>query len=327
MDASPFYQMKPHKYSIIVFLLLVACGEKTDAPTTAVRKVYENPPIRITQIIAPEIINIAQTLNVEYQIDYPENYQVEFPELPNEHAKFGEFTVRSKNIAPAKLTTKNNLQQILTLRLSPFLAGDYEITQLAFKFTDAQKSISTIATEIFTIKILPIIASDETAPQLREIIDIKNLPTNWRLWIMVIVVAIIILAILFYWWRQRKNKIIAPIEIPPHLLALRAIDVLEKSDLLPRQQYKDFYAALSDILRRYIEQRFAICAPEQTTEEFLNALSVHHDFSTAHRQLLINFLSYCDLVKFAKHQPTLNDAHSAITSSREFINNTTIITN
>ena len=56
------------------------------------------------------------------------------------------------------------------------------------------------------------------------------------------------------------------------------------------------------MLRHYIEDRFGLRAPEQTTEEFLAELRQKHVFGERQKDLLRAFLEHCDLVKFAELQ-------------------------
>ena len=71
-------------------------------------------------------------------------------------------------------------------------------------------------------------------------------------------------------------------------------------------------------------------APERTTEEFFNELgdvSVKLNntagnmfyFSVSHKELLRDFLTHCDLVKFARHLPEIDDAQRAVGLCRKFI--------
>ena len=59
----------------------------------------------------------------------------------------------------------------------------------------------------------------------------------------------------------------------------------------------------SDLLRTYLEERFALRAPERTTEEFLRELEGGEALAKSHRAELERFLLQCDLVKFAAFQP------------------------
>ena len=80
-----------------------------------------------------------------------------------------------------------------------------------------------------------------------------------------------------------------------------------------------FYQRISGILRHYIENRFGLHAPEQTTEEFLTGLEAGYDFSGEHKLLLKTFLNHCDLVKFAEFQPNTEDIQKTFDSCKAFI--------
>ena len=43
-------------------------------------------------------------------------------------------------------------------------------------------------------------------------------------------------------------------------------------DLISQGKIKEYHIEISDIIRRYLEGRFSLNAPEMTTEEFLNSL-------------------------------------------------------
>ncbi|NDE98841.1 MAG: hypothetical protein EB034_11285, partial [Verrucomicrobia bacterium] len=60
--------------------------------------------------------------------------------------------------------------------------------------------------------------------------------------------------------------------------------------------------------------RFTLHAPDRTTEEFLLELQRASELNDAQKEFLADFLSRCDVVKFAKHEPSeaeLRSLHSA----------------
>ena len=83
-----------------------------------------------------------------------------------------------------------------------------------------------------------------------------------------------------------------------------------------------FYVKLSGIVRRYLENRFSLHAPELTTEEFLEAMRSSPELVRSHRQLLRDFLSGADLVKFAGFQPGAEDVEESIRKARLFLDET-----
>ena len=149
----------------------------------------------------------------------------------------------------------------------------------------------------------------------------RGLPV-WA-WI-VIAAALVLLVLAILWWQRARRRRLLRGEPshPAHLLALAALDRLQSDDLITLQRIEEFYVRVSGILRYYIEWRFGLRAPEQTTEEFLDAMLVAGGPIAGHRDLLSAFLAHCDLVKFARHQPAPDDMHNALQRAREFVEQT-----
>jgi hypothetical protein len=106
------------------------------------------------------------------------------------------------------------------------------------------------------------------------------------------------------------------------MLALAALEHLQRQDLMSQAHIEEFYVRVSTILRRYVELRFGLRAPEQTTEEFLVSALATGGLIAAHRDLLEVFLQHCDLVKFARHRPTLSAMAETFESAKIFVEHT-----
>ncbi len=79
---------------------------------------------------------------------------------------------------------------------------------------------------------------------------------------------------------------------------------------------------MSGVLRRYLEDRFGLHAPERTTEEFLRELEFGDALARGHRAELRRFLMQCDLVKFARHQPVERDHVETFELASAFVEST-----
>src|SRR5258708_1341627 len=127
------------------------------------------------------------------------------------------------------------------------------------------------------------------------------IPNGW-LWVFWAVGALALLAILYFAWRFWRRKVeqpeIIPV-IPPHV---RARKKLEEALALIGQP-RPFCILVSDTIRVYLEERFRFHAPERTTEEFLHELGSTELLMPDQKQSLGEFLSSCDLVKFARYEP------------------------
>jgi len=83
-----------------------------------------------------------------------------------------------------------------------------------------------------------------------------------------------------------------------------------------------WFVALSAIVRRYLEQRYEIRAPELTTEEFLQVATARPELTMEHRGLLTSFLERCDQVKFAGYRPDADESLATLKAARGFVEDT-----
>jgi hypothetical protein len=83
-----------------------------------------------------------------------------------------------------------------------------------------------------------------------------------------------------------------------------------------------WFVTLSSIVRRYLEQRYDIRAPELTTEEFLQVTATRAELTAEHRALLMSFLERCDRVKFAGYRPDADESLATLKAARGFVEDT-----
>ena len=101
--------------------------------------------------------------------------------------------------------------------------------------------------------------------------------------------------------------------------ALYELDVLLKKGLPGRGLYKDFYVELTMVVRRYIERRHDVRAPNLTTEEFLRAAQANAAFSPEAIAELKTFLESADMVKFAGVEATPEMADAATGKAKAYL--------
>jgi hypothetical protein len=127
----------------------------------------------------------------------------------------------------------------------------------------------------------------------------------------------------WWWYRRRQRAADVPlVQRPAHALALAALEHLQRQELIGQERIEEFYVRVSTILRRYIELRFGLRAPEQTTEEFLISALATGGLIADHRDPLEAFLQHCDLVKFARHCPTPSAMEETFERAKTFVEHT-----
>ncbi len=151
---------------------------------------------------------------------------------------------------------------------------------------------------------------------------------RWLPWFLALAAALGLAFFIVRWWRNRPVEEVvastpaAPLE-PAHIVALRALDRIEKDAVWKQGQVKAHHAAVSEVLRTYFERRYNYPALERSTDELRNGL-VHLPIRAQEKELILELLTLTDLVKFAKWTPQEADHHRVIEQGIRFVEATTI---
>jgi hypothetical protein len=159
-------------------------------------------------------------------------------------------------------------------------------------------------------------AAAQAVEDIRDIRGPKFIFPPWLLPAVIAGAALLALGALGLWrWLRRRRQ---PRALLPFEIALQRLE--EMRALMQPAAAREFSIAVSDVVRRYIEERFGVTATHRTTEEFLHdLLESSHAPLARHRALLSEFLQQCDLVKFAGMSLTLHNMESLHHSARAFV--------
>jgi len=319
---------------LIAALLLVAipaCRKSSDeAPAAAAvgyTKTIDRGPVSLTVSTDRKELSIADRLNLTLTVEHDESYQVELPAFGDKLEAFGIVDYRT---TPPALVGTNRVRLARTYTLEPFLSGDYTIPAMTLRFTPASNVVAdaaaktyTLESEPFTIRVTSLLPADVAGLTLREIGPPVDLPPpDWRPVAAGAAALALILALAYGLWRRYTNRRRAawvPPPRPAHEIAFDELRALVDRHLVEAGEVKLFYQEVSGILRRYIENRFGLRAPEQTTEEFLATLGRTDQLAPPQRTLLQHFLGHCDMVKFAEYPPTTEDIQGTFDACKNFI--------
>jgi hypothetical protein len=121
---------------------------------------------------------------------------------------------------------------------------------------------------------------------------------------------------LIAWWIRKRAQRPRPVRSPRD----RALDALaqierEMEAMTPYQ----FSIAVSDILRGYVTEQHQLPVTRQTSFEFLSMLAKSSPFSEKEKSLLEDFLSRCDLIKFARYDATIHDSQRLLEEAQQFV--------
>lgn len=291
-----------------------AGGDQTAAAKPRIEE-FSSGPVTVTFVIDPPVVRLDRDTLLSLRIAAPTNVSLS---LPSVESRIKGFVVSGSYDSPTEIHN-GLLKQERHIRLTPQIAPEYRIAPMpiVYKSGATERWFPSrpvvLDTEPF-VKGTP--GKEIEAPRgpIRIYPGLKTLSGYF--------VGLLILAGLAYglWWLARHvHRAVKLRRMSPKERAIHELAELLARDLIGHQQVKDFYFELTMIVRRYIERAHAIRAPEQTTEEFLIAVSKDarfpHDVITRLRE----FLQAADMVKYAAHRPDEPAVNQALSTARNYI--------
>ena len=268
-------------------------------------------------------VKIGDIISYTIKVDAASNVWFNIPAFSE---NIGGLAVYNWNKSEKVRHPNGRVTQTQTSELETYLVDDYEIPATNIIYTVNGKTNYISGTPIY-IEVTSVASTNDTFSGIRDIkgpVSIQLLlKKKSQMFLIAITAALLVTLTIILLVRKRKEaeKIIAP-PTPAHIIAFNALKELEAKQLIEKNHIKEFYYELSNILRHYIEDRFALKAPERTTEEFLIELNNDKAFPKEYRELLKKFLTESDLVKFANRVVTSENAHNAENKTVEFIDQT-----
>ena len=194
-------------------------------------------------------------------------------------------------------------------------SGSYYIPPIKFSATSKSNAL------IINVLLLDIDANSE----LKDIKGPLDDNIGWSdIWPWLLLTLIILLSIFTYkkYFNKKKKTVVVKknIQTPAHVLALNALKKLENKKLIDKKDIKEYYSSISEIIRRYIENRFNFPALELTTYEILDIITAN--IKKEDTISLKNILEISDLVKFAKKIPDQNENIKNLNLATDFVKKT-----
>ena len=154
---------------------------------------------------------------------------------------------------------------------------------------------------------------------IRDIRGPVSIPWPWW-WAVYVGGGIVLLLLVWGIWKLTKSNRTLRIK----LACETAFEQLERARaLMISGKAEAFSVAVSNAIRTYIEMRFNLSATRHTTEEFMRLLATgSKDSLCNYRSELQDFLTHCDLAKFARHALTVEQMEAMHTNAWQFVDKT-----
>lgn len=306
---------------MLACLALAGCGRPSPeaSPDSPRREEITWGPVQMSLTFTPPTVRLDEDLLLDMRITAPEGMEVDLPAL---EGRLQGLTIAGQ-FSQDPVTQDGRVTRGAQYRLTPVVADEYRLAPLAVTTRDArvEPPLATwFPTPPVVLATRPLVDGDPGTS-----LDMALQPVWVRppartvagyLGLLAVLVALVALA---WKWVRRAHQEAVLRKLSPRERALRELDELLRRDLLKQGLVKDFYVELTMVVRRYIERQHEVRAPEQTTEEFLIAISRDPRFGAEIMAHLSRFLESADRVKFAAHQPTQDATEAAIATARHYV--------
>jgi len=306
-------------------LLAVLCASIAPASGyTAESETRNASPINVTARLDRNVITIGDKIRYELIVEALEGTTLTFPQFGD---TLSAFTIKDSGQSSQQQQRDGTVITTRWYILQTFTTGTHEIPPALVRYKlKGQDQELTISAPQLAVRVESLLEKEGQATDIRDIKPPVELPADRRALYLATALALaaiaVTLSLIRIFKRRRRGPIRAqPVEMPWEI-ALRELAALQSNDLVKRGRIEEFYVALSSIVRHYLEHRFALRAPEMTTEEFLLLMSRDETLVKEHKQLVREFLAHCDLVKFARYGPSHDEIDSVYGSAFRLVQET-----
>ena len=319
---------------------LVACGrgaapaaEGPPTPTPeAITKISENGPVKATVKVWPPAPELGDPLYLELTIEAGPGVTVA---APFEDEGLGRFAALGW-VHDTRRRDDGGTVEVQTYTLEAPGSGKHRIPPFRLLVTDGRAvgggsgsgsgapATSELLTDEIPIAVAPVdpARAKETLAPARGALPIVVGGLAWWMVAALIALGLAVIAAAVLGVRAFRRRAVVRQRISAYEVAVRRLAALERGGAPDEVGLDDWFVELSAIIRHYLEERFALRAPELTTEEFLQEARRAAGLSSAHREQLTAFLERCDRVKFAGYRPDADESLATLAAARAFVEDT-----
>ncbi|MDI6641017.1 MAG: hypothetical protein QME68_01730 [Elusimicrobiota bacterium] len=273
---------------------------------------YAFSQISINSSVDKKEIAIGDSIIYTLTIKCPKEYKFAIPDFKN---ILQNFEIRNQEVK-----TKKNLK-IYEFELTSYTTGEQKINSFEIEFVGPGTERKVIQQKEIPIVVKFAFTDIENAKDIRDIKPQLLPPRS----VLYYILPFLTTAAGIYILSRKQKKIIlqsqksaSPQEIlSPEEVAYRNLEKLNSSDLISQGKIKEYYVELSEIIRRYLAAKYKVPVIERTTDELYADLKKILDVK--YNIKIKEFLEVCDLVKFAKYIPKIQEIQQDFNRAKELI--------
>lgn len=299
--------------------IMLPCCRGQHAGTHGVKE--EAPPVEVRAEVDKMTATTGDLIRYTLFAASDPSVRVELPEMGSRIAGLRILDMGQKG--PEEKEGRTHVEKWYQLKAD--LIGSYIIPGAVFLSYDDKGEKKEHKTAQIFIEVKSVIEDKAAATDIKEIKPLETIKRDFTAIALYSLAGVALLALILggiFWYRFKYKKATVTPPRPAHELAFEELEGLRKEGLIEKGIYKEHYFKFSEIFRRYLERRFHFPAVERTTEEILPAISRLTGCDERVRSEACTLLFQADLVKFARHTPTHQEADQEYRQAVSFINET-----
>jgi len=301
------------------FAIMLPCCESRQAGTPLEKEAV--PPVEVKAEVDKATATTGDLIRYTLSAASNPSIRVELPEMGSRIAGLRIVDMGRKE--PGEKEGRSYAEKWYQLKAD--LIGSYIIPGAVFlSYNDKGEQKEYKTAQIF-IEVKSVMDNAAAATDIKEIKPLETIKRDYTAIVFYSLAGAALLALILggiFWYRFKYKKAAVTPPRPAHALALEELEGLRKEGLIEKGIYQEYYFRFSEIFRRYLERRFHFPAVERTTEEILPVLSGLDGFEDRVRSGARSLILQADLVKFARHVPTNQEAEQEYRHAVSFINET-----
>ncbi|MEZ4271012.1 MAG: hypothetical protein R3C68_06140 [Myxococcota bacterium] len=335
----------------VSLIYVAACAQE---PTATKTPTVNSDPVVVRSSVDKAVATTGDVITYEVLIEYKPQVTINVPE-PG--ADIAGFRIIDLGVERSQLEDGRNAER-RWYKLRADLVGSYVLPSIHITYTDTQahdpqsavppssvspgnsdrppeqdqeggvaktapaESAQSVSTSEIFVEVKSVLPTEGEASDIRGLKPLHRVERRLPWGPIGAGAALCAVGIFLFAWLRRKRQISAIPADPPHEIAFAALNELRQTDFKDPEQLRRYYFSLSEVLRSYVEARFALNATDLTTPEILHRLRDIDEMNTVARRNFTSFLRATDQVKFAGHTPSPQEIATTYDEALSFVEDT-----
>jgi hypothetical protein len=258
-------------------------------------------PVQVKAALSKDKIAVGDPVTYTVEVTGPKG--MKFDSIPF-GANLNGLEVKKDTVMPVRRAQGREVRRAV-FEITAFEVDTFTIPPLTIRYrTEKGDGGGEVSSNPVTLAVVSILEADSTRHQLKSEKPPLEIGLNVWPWVLFGLWVLVTAAFIVWVWKKKGAAILEP-EVPDLRpaweIALADLDSLLASPLLEERKLKAFHVRLAEIFRAYAHRMYRFPAEDLTTAEQLEHLKKF--LADKEWGLARSFLTFCDLVKFARWEP------------------------